>query len=220
MKTVWSNQANGGERRYMTMINREKFPWLLLVLNLLGDLESWWVFETCSVFTATWEIVQLDYRFSLGWNHQLDHCSPRYIVRLKTLIINTTWFLKHAYTHPDVFLVPFPPDNNFPVVHLDAACCVRFCVCVCQGVQHIWHWLLFYFQSSQDKGEVSRWEKFWNKSKSIMSLWFKHLEIGWSILGKQNVPKKSASTDDSGRFRFCLRRQRSWQMMTAWSLGC
>lgn len=24
-----------------------------------------------------------------------------------------------------------------------------------------------------------------------MSLWFKHLEIGWSILGEQNVPKKS-----------------------------
>lgn len=28
-----------------------------------------------------------------------------------------------------------------------------------------------------------------------MSLWFKHLEIGWSILGKQHVPKKSGKND-------------------------
>lgn len=32
--------------------------------------------------------------------------------------------------------------------------------------------------------------------------------------------EKERSTDDSARFRFCLRRQRSWQMMTAWSLQC
>ena len=129
MKTVWSNQANGGERRYMTMINREKFPWFLPVLNLLVDLESWWVFETCSILTATWEIVQLDYRFSLGWNHQLDHCSPRYIVRLKTLIINTTWFFETYLKHIQMFSVSLFPQIilNF---QLDAACCVRLCVCV------------------------------------------------------------------------------------------